>query len=999
MKHIKQLLVAILTLALVLACGLLPATALAENDDARYVMDAELLPDGTIGVLLIQGGTSSSGVVSGGNLYYGIYDPSDNSFAQQPVGATAPVAKAAALAVDGDLAYVAYQTADGNIAFTCQTGSGWTDIELITSNNCNGKTGVLTDPDIALDAAGHVYISYMDSQGATDDYYARADAMYATNASGAFVKTVAVDCSGWFESPEGYRNEASMPRILVNNNGCTIAYAGSTWNKWMGGSDTSYSLDFCGGTTGSISGSTTLYNACGDGTHAYVLVYNGGAYQILDGASLIANSCHSANKFAAAMTAPVGTGEVYYAAIDVNSLLFYQNGGMTDNLASTTTALASHNRVATVYDGTTQYLFYTGNDADKSLVVIGYDGISMTEYLVPAPPYSVAITAGAGMATTGSASQDVAKGSAMTDVVYTAATGYSFPADYSVASVNGVSVSRDSETQITVSGTPTANVAITLPDATPRPLTVYFDGNDPGVITTMDPQVVPYGVATALNANCFQYPYHTFLGWTTQADGGGDFYADGDTVTLTDDLSLWAQWEPLPTYTLAVFSRTDSDSASMGNISVRPAAPYYSGDTVTVTAPNQSAAGYTFLGWYPVTATAGGAATAYDASDRLAATLRYTFDITGDTAIAAVYQTNGSATVTINAVNGAEYTVNGGAAQSGGDETVTLGTAITIDAVDPAQVLYWTNASGKVLGSGASLTFTVTGDTTINLIYQSSEASKSFVRFLSDFNQVIASGEYAATDPIPFPDGPVKPGYSFDFWSLNGTDEATEAGVQALIGSEPTITLRPHYTQEATTYALTVNYVDDGGAQINPSDVISDIAAGTGYKAPVPVISGYDFSHWENEVGDTIGFNNSYQLIVSKDTTLTAVYVASGTAVVQTPLITLGEMYQSVAGSTHKVSAQATRSVPIGYKLLEQGMLYARDVAGLTTANFTCDNASVGKFVSSDVSASGVLTLNVKVATDTVVVSLRGYMLVRNNSTGNTEYYYTDIQEGDFASI
>ena len=50
----------------------------------------------------------------------------------------------------------------------------------------------------------------------------------------------------------------------------------------------------------------------------------------------------------------------------------------------------------------------------------------------------------------------------MTDVVYTADEGYYFPTDYAVASVNGIGVTRDSYTQITVSGTPTDDAAVTL---------------------------------------------------------------------------------------------------------------------------------------------------------------------------------------------------------------------------------------------------------------------------------------------------------------------------------------------------------------------------------------------------------------------------------------------------------------------------------------------------------------------------------------------------------
>ena len=87
--------------------------------------------------------------------------------------------------------------------------------------------------------------------------------------------------------------------------------------------------------------------------------------------------------------------------------------------------------------------------------------------------WSVTITPGSNMTKTadsGSASQGDLSG-AMTDVVYTADEGYYFPENYSVESVNGISVTRDSSTQITVSGTPAADTEITLtaPTAKAKP--------------------------------------------------------------------------------------------------------------------------------------------------------------------------------------------------------------------------------------------------------------------------------------------------------------------------------------------------------------------------------------------------------------------------------------------------------------------------------------------------------------------------------------------------
>ncbi len=63
----------------------------------------------------------------------------------------------------------------------------------------------------------------------------------------------------------------------------------------------------------------------------------------------------------------------------------------------------------------------------------------------------------------------------MKPVIYTADDGYYFPENYAVATVNGIMVRRDSETQITVYGTPSNNAAITLAAPTETLEHITFD--------------------------------------------------------------------------------------------------------------------------------------------------------------------------------------------------------------------------------------------------------------------------------------------------------------------------------------------------------------------------------------------------------------------------------------------------------------------------------------------------------------------------------------------
>ena len=118
--------------------------------------------------------------------------------------------------------------------------------------------------------------------------------------------------------------------------------------------------------------------------------------------------------------------------------------------------------------------------------------VGSPEFTVTTPSattYTVTVTAGANMTTTGSATQNVNIGDAMTEIIYTAADGYCFPTDYTVAAVNGITVTRIDFTKIKVSGTPTAAADITLTAPTAKtkeatPTAVFTaNGTDSGKLT------------------------------------------------------------------------------------------------------------------------------------------------------------------------------------------------------------------------------------------------------------------------------------------------------------------------------------------------------------------------------------------------------------------------------------------------------------------------------------------------------------------------------------
>ena len=106
----------------------------------------------------------------------------------------------------------------------------------------------------------------------------------------------------------------------------------------------------------------------------------------------------------------------------------------------------------------------------------------------------------------------------------------------------------------------------------PTELTVTFEANGSEEYPaegTMAPQSVTAKKDTALNANTFTREGYNFLNWNTAADGTGDSYADGATVNLTENTTLYAQWDDNHSLT-KVINKKDATCTEDG----------YTGDTV-----------------------------------------------------------------------------------------------------------------------------------------------------------------------------------------------------------------------------------------------------------------------------------------------------------------------------------------------------------------------------------------------------------------------------------
>lgn len=113
---------------------------------------------------------------------------------------------------------------------------------------------------------------------------------------------------------------------------------------------------------------------------------------------------------------------------------------------------------------------------------------------IPASYWTVYFSSANVCGVTGSYSttQYVAQGQAMTDIIVTANDGYYFPDSFTgTLSSNGVTATRNSYTQVTISGTPNANATIMFgPNAKTKedtPNSVYFEatGSDKGTLSNL----------------------------------------------------------------------------------------------------------------------------------------------------------------------------------------------------------------------------------------------------------------------------------------------------------------------------------------------------------------------------------------------------------------------------------------------------------------------------------------------------------------------------------
>ena len=371
--------------------------------------------------------------------------------------------------------------------------------------------------------------------------------------------------------------------------------------------------------------------------------------------------------------------------------------------------------------------------------------------------------------------------------------------------------------------------------------TVTFKSNYVGGAVDSTQSIVT-AVATGLTSNAFTRAGYVFSGWNTLANGTGTNYTDGQSVTLTGALTLYAKWSAgIYTVTYNYNSATGGASAASGN--------YTTGGTQLVL-PVPTKTGYTFGGWYDASDFSGSAlaSSITTTSSKIiyakwtAATFTVLYEYNGATAgdsTASATYTTASTTITLPTPTKTGYTFAGWYESSN-----FSGSAVTTP--------YTTSQNRSLYAKWTAVNYTVTYNANLVVSGNTITGTGSVPVNNNTYNIGQSFSVAANTGPL------TRSGYTFAGWVTNedGSGTAKNSGETITFGAA-NINLYPKWT--ANTY--TISYNLNGGSGDLTSAPTSWTVGTSNVTLPSSGFSrtGYNFAGWSMTQGGAVidnSFNN-----------------------------------------------------------------------------------------------------------------------------------------------
>ncbi len=382
----------------------------------------------------------------------------------------------------------------------------------------------------------------------------------------------------------------------------------------------------------------------------------------------------------------------------------------------------------------------------------------------------------------------------------------------------------------------------------PVTYTVTFDAN--GGSGVMSDQTFTEGVAQALTANAFTRTDYNFDGWATSAAGSVD-YTDGQSVTMTADITLYAVWSEVPSTYTVTFNAN-------GGSGVMSDQTFTEGVAQALTANAFTRTDYTFDGW------------ALLAAGSVVYTNGQSVTLTENTTLYAVWSAAAPDTYTVT------FDANGGSGVMS-DQTFTeeVAQALTPNAFTRTDYnfLGWaqTPSGGVVYTDGESIT--VEYDRTLYARWASVTAPQFTVTF-------DANGGSGTMSPQIFTQGVSQPltanaftrmNYTFLGWALSPTGGVSFNDRDSLNVGGDTILYAVWSAAAPATY--TVTFDANGGSGAMSPQVFTE-GVGQALTANAFTRTDYNFDGWATSASGSVDYTDGQSVTMTADTTLYAVWSA-----------------------------------------------------------------------------------------------------------------------------
>ena len=438
------------------------------------------------------------------------------------------------------------------------------------------------------------------------------------------------------------------------------------------------------------------------------------------------------------------------------------------------------------------------------------------------------------------------------------------------------------------------------------------------------------------------------------------------TFTVSKNTEIYID-NPNKTYTIAVVPHDTKGNTVPAQFDLL--AEYENGASVTLIAP--AVTGYNFVGWF-------------NGTEKLSSKNQYTFVIRANADLAAVYEAVGKVSLTISCEG--IFTVNDDTKSSTYKMDYPLGSKVTV-ATNNSDFAYWTNSYGMILSRSASYTFTVNGEETITAVMNTPIADKVTVVFESAYNQVMARNQISEGGTMELPSVPYYNGYIGLGWDLNGdgrydaNDTLAAAIARGFAAENKVVTVKPVYQLKDTTYTVAV--VGGTGSGIYNQNERITVTADA---AP----EGKKFSHWENAAQNILSYNDSFQIVVDSDMTLTAVFVDADETVEEQGTAAIISMTKDE--ENHKLSFVSYCTIPENCRINKAGVIATNNALVGASGNPDDFNAETAVYVFGDESDADTyrftFTKSKVNSGDTWYV--RAY-LVYTDDAGNSHTVYGEI--------